>query len=526
MSSRRARRRQGQASQGSRWTRRTFAILGAAALVVMISGYVGVRRYLHSESFRAFLSAKASHALKADGRFALFRWDGLQIETPSFEATSDGLLQQFQAKNLHTEIGLGGLRRGVWEVKESNVGSIDMTIDARQSTRTEVREEQATTPKPPAPTSGKPWLPSEVELQGLTLQEINVRAILDSGLVSATGMQARVDPGSGKDAYRLAISGGQLTLPWSWAPPVKLEHVKARYQDRALFLTDATATLWESGRLQADGEYDANTREFGFQGDLRDLPCANLLSTDWAKRVNGRLNSTFRLEGDASRPVASGRAELQDGVLTALPVLDALAAYADTTRFRVLALNEAHADWRWEKDATTLTNLVLSSEGLVRLEGSFSIRGRILDGNFRLGLAPGTLAAIPGAETDVFFAGERGLMWTPLRITGTLDDPKEDLTDRLVAAAGLRMFDILPQTGERVLKFSKTALRDLQPKLMEQGVKTLERGVDAVEKGREVIEQGRGLLEGATGALDTIFGKEPPPPPPPPRQPEPPAGKP
>ena len=34
-------------------------------------------------------------------------------------------------------------------------------------------------------------------------------------------------------------------------------------------------------------------------------------------------------------------------------------------------------------------------------------------GRFRLGLAPGTLSTIPGAETDVFLPGERGLLWTP-----------------------------------------------------------------------------------------------------------------
>ena len=59
-------------------------------------------------------------------------------------------------------------------------------------------------------------------------------------------------------------------------------------------------------------------------------------------------------------------------------------------------------------------------------------RDRRIDGRFRLGLVPGVLARIPGAETIVFQPGERGLLWTTLRVTGTIDDPEEDLTGRLL----------------------------------------------------------------------------------------------
>ena len=190
--------------------------------------------------------------------------------------------------------------------------------------------------------------------------------------------------------------------------------------------------------------------------------------------------------------IAQGRLTISNGTLTALPVLDALAAYADTRRFRVISLSEAHTDWRWQEGGILLSNLVLASEGLVRLEGRITIRDRKLDGLFRLGLAPGTLASIPGAETDVFLPGERGLVWAPLRITGTVDDPKEELTDRLVAAAGLRMFEILPGTGERVIKYSSTLLGESPSKTIDKGIK--------------IIEEGTGILQEATGILDGILG--------------------
>ena len=169
-----------------------------------------------------------------------------------------------------------------------------------------------------------------------------------------------------------------------------------------------------------------------------------------------------------------------------------LAAYADTRRFRQLLLTESHTEWLWEKDRTILTNIVIASDGLIRLEGNITIQAEKIDGIFRLGIAPGTLATIPGAETDVFILGERGLLWTPLRITGTLADPKEDLTDRLMTAAGLRMFEQIPETGGKAIKFTQSMLYHSAPQAVEQGTKILGEGTKAV---REM-----------TGILDGILG--------------------
>jgi hypothetical protein len=117
------------------------------------------------------------------------------------------------------------------------------------------------------------------------------------------------------------------------------------------------------------------------------------------------------------------------------------------------------------------------------------IRGNQLDGSFRLGIAPGTLATIPGAESEVFVPGERGLLWTSLRITGTVDNPKEDLTDRLVAAAGIRMFEQLPKSGERVIKFAQSILGGSSPTAGEDSA-------EANEQSEKVIKEVNGLLQG------------------------------
>jgi hypothetical protein len=493
--SRRKRKRQGTGTGG--WFSRAAVTLLILAVVGSGVLYAILGQYLHSEGFRKLLSSEVSKVAKVDGSFSPFRWEGLAVDTDHFDATGQGMIRSIRAEGLHTEIGLSGITRGVWEIRDSNIRRIEIDIDARHPESTPTTETPAPSSKPSAPTHS--WLPKEFEVQGLDLRDILIRAKLDEGDLTASGIQVRVDPTGGKNAYKATVDGGTIRLPSKILPVVHLNRARARYQNDEIFITDASASMFENGRINASGEWNLATKRFAFEGDATGIRCEDLLNESWAKRLTGTVSSSFTLDRLTDKTVARGSLNIENGVLTALPLLDSLAAYADTRRFRILNLNQARTDWRYSQGEITLTDLVLSSEGLVHLEGTLIIKNKQLDGRFRLGLAPGTLASIPGAETDVFIPGERGLLWTPLHITGTLDDPKEDLTDRLIAAAGMRMFDVLPETGEKVLKFTQGVIQDNAPKAIETGVEVIEKTTDVVRE--------------ASGILGNLIGGQTPPPP-------------
>ena len=507
--SRRSRRRRAtgkQAKQG--W-------LGKLALGLIVAGVVGaailyatVRGYLYSDAFRRFLSVKTSEAVSVDGEFTPFRWDGLAVDTDAFEAAGNGIITNLRVDGLHTEVSVGGLTRGVWEIRGSRIQRVEFSLDAR------VRSPAVSIKKPaPPPARESGWLPREVELQGIDVREVVVKAMLDAGPLSVSRLRVRVEPAEKKRAYRVELADGAIRLPLSWVPELHLSRARLRYQHGRVFLNNSSAGAWKDGRLELSGEWDLAAGRYAFEGAATGVRCEDVFNEDWAKRCAGEMCSDFTLDNHDAVPVARGRLTIQKGTLTALPVLDTLAAYADTRRFRVLVLSEAGTDWQWKDGEIFFSKLVLGSEGLARLEGNLFIRGRELDGTFRLGLAPGTLASIPGAETKVFLAGERGLVWAPLRITGTLDNPVEDLSDRLKTAAGQRMFEIIPETGEQVLKFTRSILGDSPTQAVDQGLK--------------IIEQGSKAMHDVTGGLlDGFLGSEPTPTPPketpkdPPKEPE------
>ena len=493
--SRRSRRRHGTAGRQP-W-------LGKAALGLIVAGVVGaailyatVRGYLYSDAFRQFLSVKTSEAVGVDGEFTPFRWDGLAVDTDAFEAAGNGIIRNLRVDGLHTEVSVGGLRRGVWEIRSSRLQRLEISLNA-------TKHDAVAPIKKPAPPAARQsgWLPREIEVQGIDVREVVVKAMLDAGPVSVSRVRLRVEPAEKKRAYRVELADGAIRLPFSWVPELHLNRARLRYQDGRVFLNNSSAGAWQDGRLELSGEWDLAAGRYTLEGSATGVRCEDVFNETWAKRCAGEMSSEFTLDNHDAAAIARGRLTIQKGVLTALPVLDALAAYADTRRFRVLALSEASTDWRWQDGEILFSKLVLGSEGLARLEGNLFIRGRELDGTFRLGLAPGTLASIPGAETKVFMAGERGLLWAPLRITGTLDNPLEDLSDRLKTAAGQRMFDIIPETGEQVLKFTRSILGDSPGQ--------------AVDHGMKIIEQGSKAVHDATnGLLDGFLGTEPQPEPP------------
>ena len=422
---------------GAGWLVKTGVALIVLGVVVSIGLYIAVRGYMHSDGFRLFLSEKVSQAAKVDGEFTPFRWDGLAASTSAFEATGPGLVKAIRLDELRTEIGVGGLSRGVWEIRGSRVQRVEVSLDATAEGRAEAPPVEIVSPPVETRSEKKPgWLPTEVELQGLDVGEVVVRAVLNQGLAVAEGMRVRVEPAGGQQAYRAEVADGTIRLPFDLVPLLRLERAKLRYQDRLVFLNSIKARAWENGLLEASGEWDAAAKRYSLEGDVSGVKCEEVFSEDWSKRFTGKLGSDFTLDNLSGEMVARGRlacATARSRRCRCSTRSRPMRTPAVSGCFHSARRTRTGAGRRAKSGSRIWCSRARDWSGW---RAHSSIRGEALDGNFRLGLAPGTLATIPGAETDVFLPGERGLVWAPLRITGTLDDPKEDLTDRLIDAAG------------------------------------------------------------------------------------------
>jgi hypothetical protein len=494
------------------------------AALMMGGGYLWLRQWLHSEDFREMLSAEAGSALEAEAAFGEFDWDGLSVRSRSFEARGNGVLRELRADDLSISIGLNRIRERVVTLRNASVSRIDARLDLRGEHDRPSPEPETDGSKADARAWYERFLPTEVTLEGLSIGRSSVAARLDAGDLRFAGTGWTVDPGTTAKSYEITGRGGRLAMPWKFVPDMNLERAQMRYSNEMLFLTDSRFRLYERGVLDLRGEAAPDVGEFAFGGSLRDVRADEVLAEDWKQRLTGRIESDFSVSNEGDGVRVEGGLTLFDGVLTGLPVLDSLGAYGGNPRFRRLTLSDASVDFHWEDGTLLLSDFRLGSEGLMRVEGRLFVdRDRRLDGRFRIGLTPGTLARIPGAETKVFLPGERGLLWTPLRVSGTLDDPREDLTARLIEAAGMRMFEILPETGERVLKYTRRAIdADVAGKLLgedglvrrgedllDQGRSVLDGEGNPLEKASDVVRQGEDVVREVSGIFDALRGRDP-----------------
>jgi len=500
--SRRSRRKAGSGGSGAGWVVKLAVFFLVMAILGGAVGYGLIRSYLHSDAFRVLLSNQVSDALEVDGAFAPLRWDGLAARAGRFEGVGEGQLLAIRADDVRTEISLDGFRDGYWLLKGSAVRNLEVTFDARSGEDDPpIADLDVSTPALPEVEKSSGWLPSELRYDTVNVENFSATAVLDHGELQLKNHRILARSVAGSDSVNIEARGGTITTPMEWLPELRMEELNARYLDGSVFLTSARFGVFNTGSLDAAGEWDEASGAYVFQGKVTGIACEDLLNDDWARRLTGRVLLDYTVEDRGEGPRARGTFEVREGVLTALPLLDSLSAYADTQRFRTLTLHEARSDWEWVDGRFVFTNIRFTSEGLVRILGTLAIGDDgELDGSFRLGLAPGTLSRIPGAETVVFQPGDHGLLWTTLRVSGTLDKPNEDLTNRLIAAAGMRMFEILPESGERVLRNTRTLLGELP-----QGA--VERALDVLGRGKDDDDNNSGrIIRDAGNLLDGLFG--------------------
>ncbi len=482
MASRRARRRAGQSRGAGRtgvWFGRVVLGLVVLGAIAALGGYLWLKNYLRSDGFRQMVNLKVSEVLEAEATFDQFKWDGMEMRAPNFSAEGSDLIRRIELEDLKSEIQLGALLRKRVETEEVQVGRLHVELDVtRDGPRFEAGPRQV------------------VQFDNVSIDELSGEVDFGETSLHWNKVRGSLKPGQGRGSYAVSLARGQLLTPLSLFPELDLQKATLRFVDDELVLQNGAFKVFDSGRLRTDGELDFENGNYFFEGHLTDVLCEEVVPEDWSKRITGQLTSHFTVEGEGKKaPVIMGNLKLTDGYLTALPVLDRIAAYTATERFRRVSLRRAELNFRQEGKLLELTDLVVVSDGLLRIEGRLAIDDERLNGDLLLGLAPRTLANIPGAAHRVFHPGKEDLLWTPVKISGTTKYPREDLSDRLIVAGFEWMYEKVG--GELVLKQSGNVAGDVANALWDTGG-------SVARLGAEIIGQGTGILGGVPNPVGPI----------------------
>lgn len=482
-----------RAKRNGRWIK-LLAWLGVTVVVFLllaswlVSAYI--RSYLKSESCRVLLAAQVGANLHARVAIEPLTWSGSNVFSGKImlESTAGQGWKQIEADGVQASLDWNAAWNGVWKVP-----SIDMEwvrIDMRgnpENPKPEVAiSEDEPAPLQRAPTWWSRWLPKKTEIGELVAQNFELNPPSAEAGAAVTNLKLTARPAVDEGAWLLRGEGGKLLLP-NMIEALRLTSATARLDAKSLSLNDAVARWVGDSDVTGRGVLPFEKgKGWNFNGRISNLDLRHVLSADWKTRLSGIMESSYEvsLQSDAT-VLIKGSPHIKNGIVQGLPILDRVADFTHTERFRRVVLDEAAFVIERRGESTKITRIVMQSNGLIRLEGDLLIKGKSLAGNLLVGVSPETLRWMPGAQNHVFTdphpGGTPGFVWTTVRLSGTLESPKEDLSNRLLAAMG------------------KALLIDAPVQLAGKGVEVIGKtGSDVINNGGQgVIDSGREVIKGA-----------------------------
>ena len=426
--------------------------------------------FLRGDGFRRQLDEHVSNALHAEGRFDPLQWQDTEVYSAAFDATGQpgSPLARLSAEQIRARFDLGALWHRAWRIDAIELARFDATL-ADHGDQARPRHDEATAPATTIPPSERPGflaglLPDRFEIGGVRVDDFslewNAGRPADAGRVRGVTLSAHpLSP----DNRSWQIEGHDGQLFQAFFPALRLTGFTLRTTPREVFITraegqaDAGGKIELSGRQALDGD-----RALDLRVDFEDLPAAGFLPPDWRARIKGAARGSVHVTNADDQPGggrAAGHVELRDGRLTALPVLDQLALFTASERYRAAPLQNARADFDWNAGNLAVSNLLVESEGLLRAEGGFTVRAGQIDGTLQLGLARSAVRWLPVVGTRVFDQPERdGYLWTTVHLSGPVNHPQEDLTPRLLAATEQEVIDKAKQGAGAVIDTARGLL--------------------------------------------------------------------
>lgn len=409
---------------------------GVAAVGVLVGLYIWLNAFLSGDDFRALVSHKVSEVVGVEGEFQPFRWSGFSVHSDGFAGTGvkGAPVRRIEVSQIRAELNIRMLFGGFWQIESLNIKQAKVEFRDPDAIDPHYRAALAAPPEVSASSLPALLLPKQFRLDRTVCEDAVLAFPVGKSTGSVKGVRLEVQQEGGGE-WRVDASGGKLALPY--APELNLVSARLRVNPPELHILNSSLTTGSSGgNLSTSGVVSfGEGTDANLSIDFQELDVAPLLAGDWRARLTGQLRGLVQLSvNEGSKVEARGDVELINGVVKALPGLDRYDQFIPTSPLRNFRLDEAKTTLHVVGDRFDLSNVRIESRSLLRVEGDATSDAGALDGTFFLGTTDKMLSKIPGAKEGVFNVNREGYNWTQVKISGTLEDPEEDLTPRLADA--------------------------------------------------------------------------------------------
>jgi hypothetical protein len=433
--------------------RRRWFFLGALALFLVAGGLATpwlnprLTKYVESDAFRSAMEKETAKGLHfPEGHFAPIRRTGLLTAASAGFHAENGrkAMTRIDAHDVSARFNPLGVFLRRWQLDELHIERGEVGIQTYE-------------PKP-EPSPAKPWyhifLPDRVYLKRVWSDPADVTWQLAGKPGGFYAGRLVITPHGRDFEYDLTAA----TLRSAHLPELPLRHTHLIITKTLLTVVtlDLAAGMKNEGFIHGEGT--AGTREdksVDFKLKFGELPVREWLPISWHDHVAGAAAGEVRWRGKDPKmhsAAVEGALRVDGGRVEGMEFLDKLVALTKQKSLERLDLKECSAKIAWENGGGEIRNIAIEDEGKFRIEGTVSLRQKkSLGGAIQLGVAPEYLRWLPHAE-EVFTRSAGGYRWSTVHLSGTVEQPRQDLSPRVIEtlkqSPGAFLGVILRQLGE------------------------------------------------------------------------------
>ena len=442
-------------SQGSGNKKWLLPFLGGGALIVVVVAVLmavllplWVTRWLGGDQFRQLAARQISLLLQTEGELQPLEWSSFSVYSPGF-ASRKGAPGPWlwSIKELRTEVSPRLLLDRVLRFSEISIDEICLTpgnLPAVPATESPV----------PAPSEkAAPDIFRDVQVGAVEIRSIGLRPCSATSGWGVAGIKASIHPTKQKTDF--SLQKGELLTPYPWIGNLQLLSAKGRYTDPAVYLTMLEARSTSGGSLQVSGEYLPSPLPKA-QGkmvwDRWPIPGGKVGIGLF--EISGLMSGDFVLqELRGGSPVGQGQVCLVDARLDpgkgSETILALLGVLTGEPRLRGCPISTAQAQWSIQPGICDVNKILMEAPGLLRAAGQVRVTGKNLNGQIDLGLEKNLgskVNALTGGQC--FYREEDGYLYEAIKLSGTLENPQNDLKTKLVSATAQTAI----RTGAQILE--------------------------------------------------------------------------
>jgi hypothetical protein len=401
-----------------------FVIAALAGTVIFFSPLL--THYIESDGFRVAMENETAKGLHfPSGRYALIQRTGsVTAQSESFRASNgEKALKSLEAHGISARFNPWGIFVRQWRFSDVHVRSGDAEIQIYEAN--------------PEAIEPKPWfaifLPNRVFLERIESEHSNVTWRFRGERAGFFGTQLIITPN--RPDFEYVATGG--TLKMALVPNLNLRRGRVLITKTLLTIYDVDLAPEEKRDGSVRGEGTAGIgkdRSIDFKTSLDQVPIRTWLPAKWKPHLSGSAFGNIHWTGKDPRLESSageGSVRVDDARIYNLPLLQKLAELAQKKSFEHLELNDCSLNFAWRYPTIDIKDIVIEEKGKFRIEGAISIDRRSLGGAVRLGLTRQYLDWLPNRE-EVFNLERSGYLWTTVHLSGTIDEPKQDLSPRII----------------------------------------------------------------------------------------------